>query len=201
MTEIEAASILYAGLTVWNGLFITGQLGGKIGATTSTGGGKGKRVCVLGASGSVGNTAVQILLAEECEVVATCSTDAVAALHALGVKNVVDYRSKDADDQLVKYGPYDIILDCAGKTGDYAKTLPWIFDQYVSFNSPLLTYFDDRGYILGALSSICHVLPSTFKSIFGMKKVIKYGFFSPSPIGIEYLKKLVEKKKVKACVF
>lgn len=48
ITDIEAAGILYAGLTAWSGLFITGHMGGVIGALTSSGGGRGKRICILG---------------------------------------------------------------------------------------------------------------------------------------------------------
>lgn len=68
LDDTDAAAILYAGLTAWSGLFLSGQLGGITGATTSHGGGRGKRVCILGASGGVGSIAVQIAKAEDAEV-------------------------------------------------------------------------------------------------------------------------------------
>lgn len=64
----DAAAVLYAGLTAWSGLFLSGQLGGLAGAMTSHGGGRGKRVCILGATGGVGSIAVQIAKAEDAEV-------------------------------------------------------------------------------------------------------------------------------------
>lgn len=64
----EAAATLYAGLTAWSGLFVTGHLGGVTGALTSQGGGRGKKICILGASGSVGNIALQIARAENLQV-------------------------------------------------------------------------------------------------------------------------------------
>lgn len=65
---VEAAATLYAGLTAWSGLFVTGHLGGVCGALTSQGGGRGKKICILGASGSVGNIALQIARAENVQV-------------------------------------------------------------------------------------------------------------------------------------
>lgn len=35
--DIEAAGVLYAGLTAWSGLYISGHVGGVLGALTSQG--------------------------------------------------------------------------------------------------------------------------------------------------------------------
>lgn len=35
--DIEAAGVLYAGLTAWSGLYISGHIGGVLGALTSQG--------------------------------------------------------------------------------------------------------------------------------------------------------------------
>lgn len=35
--DIEAAGVLYAGLTAWSGLYISGHIGGILGALTSQG--------------------------------------------------------------------------------------------------------------------------------------------------------------------
>ena len=87
---IDAAAILYAGLTAWSGLFWAGQMVGSLGALTSRGGGRGKRVCILGATGGVGSIAVQIVKAECGEIVATCATDATSQIKALGADYVID---------------------------------------------------------------------------------------------------------------
>lgn len=71
---------------------------------------KKPKVAVLGASGGVGTMAVQILLSENCDVVATCSTDAVALLERLGVGKIIDYINDDNDLQFVEEGPYDLIV-------------------------------------------------------------------------------------------
>lgn len=105
MDDTSASCLLYAGLTAWSALFVSGQLGGAAGATTSLGGGSGKRVLVLGGSGGVGNIAIQILQAENAQVVTTCSTDAVASLEAQGVNHVIDYKSPDALQQITSNGP------------------------------------------------------------------------------------------------
>lgn len=68
LNDSDAAAVLYAGLTAWSGLFLSGQLGGLAGAMTSQGGGRGKRVCILGATGGVGSIAVQISKAEDAVV-------------------------------------------------------------------------------------------------------------------------------------
>lgn len=83
--------MLYAGLTAWSGLYLTGQLGNLIGAISPVGGGRGKKVLVLGSAGGVGTLAVQMLLAEGIEVYATCSTDAMELVQNLGVDYVFDY--------------------------------------------------------------------------------------------------------------
>lgn len=70
ISSVEAGCILYAGLTAWSGLFVSGLLGGVEGAFTSRGGGgSGKKVLVLGGSGGVGNFAIQILKAENANVI------------------------------------------------------------------------------------------------------------------------------------
>lgn len=96
--------MLYAGLTAWSGLYLTGQLGNLLGAISPVGGGRGKKVLVLGAAGGVGTLAVQILLAEGVEVYATCSTDAVEMVQNLGVRYVLDYNEPAHVQQLASVG-------------------------------------------------------------------------------------------------
>lgn len=59
---------MFASLTAWSGLYLTGGLGGIPGAITSQGGGRGAKVLVLGGSGAVGSSAIQMLLAEKADV-------------------------------------------------------------------------------------------------------------------------------------
>lgn len=198
--DLEAAGILYAGLTAWSGLFITGQLGGIAGALTSQGGGRGKRICILGASGGVGSIATQIVKAENLEVIASCSTDAIAMVKNLGADFVIDYTTAEAVDQFREYGPYDIILDCAGKGLDYATQIPWKFDQYITFTSPLLRNFDSHGVGIGLFKNILSLLESNVQSVSKHRALTKWAYFVPAPQGIEYLRKLVDRNKLSTIV-
>lgn len=192
LSDVDASGVLYAGLTAWSGLYITGQLGGFMGAITSSGGGKDKKVLVLGAAGGVGSIAIQILLAEGAHVVATCSKDAVFLIENLGVHKIIDYTSENSDSELIMGSPYDIILDCAGKGSNFAGELPWTFKNYITFKSPLLKNIDDHGLLSGGLKNVKDLL--TYQT--PASGLVKWGYFVPAPNGIEFLKKLCEAKKV-----
>lgn len=195
LSDVDASAVLYAGLTAWSGLYITGQLGGVLGALCSNGGGQGKKVLVLGAAGGVGNLAVQMLQAEGVEVVATCGTDAISVVQNLGITKVVDYTSAESDATLIGESPYDIIMDCAAKGADYAGTLPWTFGSYVTFKSPLLKNFDSHGFVVGGLRNARDLLTSNLSTV-GRNGCVKWGYFVPAQNGIQYLKKLAENQKL-----
>lgn len=195
LSDNEASALLYAGLTAFSGLFISGELGGVLGALCSKGGGKGKKILVLGAAGGVGSVAIQMLQAEGVEVVATCGPDAIPLIQNLGITKVVDYTSADSDQFLISESPYDIILDCAGKGSDYASTLPWSFKQYITFKSPLLKNFDSHGIVSGGIRNVKDLISSNLAAMNG-NGVVKWGYFWPAQSGIQYLKKLAENRKL-----
>lgn len=195
LSDIDAAAVLYAGLTAWSGLLITGQLGGLMGALCPHSGNRGKKVLVLGGSGGVGSLAIQILIAEGCEVVTTCSSDAIGLIKNLGIEKVIDYTSDECDGTLIHESPYDIILDCAGKGSDYAAALPWTFRNYVTFSSPLLKNFDQYGLVAGGIRNARGLITQNLSALSGQGSV-KWGYFMPSQTGIEYLKNLVENRKL-----
>lgn len=195
LSDVDASAVLYTGLTAWSGLFLTGKLGGAMGALCSNGGGNGKKVLVLGAAGGVGSLATQMLLAENVEVVATCGPDAVGLLQNLGVSKVIDYTSIDSDAILIGESHYDIILDCAGKGSEYANSLPWTFDSYVTFKSPLLKNFDTHGLLAGGLRNARDLISNNIPALNG-SGVVKWAYFMPAQNGIQYLKKLAEGKKI-----
>lgn len=176
-------------------MYITGQLGGILGALCPNGGGRGKKVLVLGAAGGVGSLAIQILQAEGMNIVATCGTDAIAIVQNLGITKVVDYTSPESDSVLIHESPYDIILDCAGKGSDYASALPWTFGSYVTFKSPLLRNFDAHGVIAGGFQNAKDLITSNLSTI-ARNGLVKWAFFIPSQNGIQHLKKLAERQKL-----
>ena len=195
LSDVDASAVLYAGLTAWSGLFLTGQLGGLLSAFCPEGGGRGKKVLVLGAAGGVGSLAIQMLQAECVDVVATCGPDAIPLIQNLGITKVIDYTSEDSDMMLVGESPYNIILDCAGKGSDYAAALPWTFGSYITFKSPVLKNFDDHGFVTGGLKNARDLINSNFTALNG-NGTVKWGYFMPAPNGIQYLKKLAESRKL-----
>lgn len=198
LTDLDSSGILYAGLTAWSGIYVTAGIGGVPGATTAAGGGRHKSVLVLGAGGGVGSLAVQMLLSEGVIVSATCSKDAIHLVEKLGVMNVIDYTAPEANENIAQSGPFDLVLDCAGKTSAYAAEIPCSFKQYVTFNSPLLKNVDEHGLLLGNIKNLTDLFASNAVKQQGssQKGVVKWGYFLPAPHGIEYLKRLVESSKI-----
>ena len=78
--------------------------------------GPGRRVLILGASGGVGQFAVQIArrVCEADRVVGVCSAKNVAMVRELGAHEVIDYGAGDALDAARAHGPYDVVIDAAG---------------------------------------------------------------------------------------
>ncbi|KAH8334463.1 hypothetical protein KR059_010442 [Drosophila kikkawai] len=196
LDDSEAASVLYAGLTAWSGLYITGGLGGPCGAVTADGGGAHKRVLVLGGSGGVGSLAIQMLKSQKVQVLATCSENATEMVRNLGADLVVDYNNSEAMEELCKYAPYDIVLDCSGQGGEKAAESKFDFRQYITFSSPLLANIDKQGLGLGALKNVFDLVQTNIRSVSQRGGLVKWGFFSPAPQGIQFLKKLVEQRKL-----
>uniref|UniRef100_A0A8D8EAF9 Reticulon-4-interacting protein 1, mitochondrial n=1 Tax=Culex pipiens TaxID=7175 RepID=A0A8D8EAF9_CULPI len=196
LSKVDASAVLYAGLTAWSALYLTGHLGNLMGAISPVGGGRGKKVLVLGATGGVGTLAVQMLVAEGVEVYATCSTDAVEMVQHLGVDYVLDYNDPAHVQRLASVGRFDIILDCAGKGTDYAGAVPWRFEQYITLNSPVLKNIDESGFATGMYQNAISLVRNNVASVSGQNGLVKWGYFVPAPQGIAYLQKLVEKGKL-----
>ncbi|KAG4075137.1 hypothetical protein HA402_006154 [Bradysia odoriphaga] len=199
LSDIEAGGLLYAGLTAWSSFYIWGLLGGLKGATTAEGGGKGKSVCILGASGGVGTIAVQIMKAENVNVTATCSTSAIPLVRRLGADNIIDYTQANYTEQFRGLS-FDIILDSAGLGAEYATKVPWQFTEYITLFPPLLRNIDSNGVVLGSLESLNTLLNNNLATLSRHKGFIMWGIFTPAPQGIEYLTKLAEGGKLKPMI-
>ncbi len=75
----------------------------------------GDKALVLGASGGVGQVAVQIAKhVQNGFVVGVCSAKNVALVQGLGADVVVDYGAGDALAQAKPHGPFQVIVDCVG---------------------------------------------------------------------------------------
>jgi NADPH:quinone reductase-like Zn-dependent oxidoreductase len=96
---IQSATIPLAALTAWQGLFEHGHLA------------KGQRVLIHGATGGVGNFAVQ--LARQCGayVLGTVSTRHLAAAQELGMDEIIDQTTTRFEDVA---GQVDLVFDTVG---------------------------------------------------------------------------------------
>ncbi|XP_001600089.1 reticulon-4-interacting protein 1 homolog, mitochondrial [Nasonia vitripennis] len=191
LSYIEAASILYAGLTAWSALWYTGGLCYKTAFATQM----NKRVLVLGGSGGVGTLAIQLLKAWNMQVVTTCNTDATDMLQDLGADVVIDYKQQDADSKVIAEGPYNIILDCCNQGAVLVKSKGYPHCNYITLNSPLLKNVDEHGLIFGAVKNLGDLLKHNIP-VNEKKSLVKWGFFAPSPSGITHIQELVEHKKI-----
>ncbi|XP_012232212.1 reticulon-4-interacting protein 1, mitochondrial [Linepithema humile] len=191
LSHTEAASILYAGLTAWSALWITGGLAYKTAIVTRM----NRRVLIIGGSGGVGTLAIQLLKAWNMHVITTCSSDAVDMLLNLGANEVIDYKQDDADAKITSEGPYDIILDCANQGPEHVKMKGYPHNTYIALNSPLLKNIDQHGLVVGMIKNVENLLKLNIPRAEN-KSCVKWGFFVPSQVGINVLQNFVENEKI-----
>jgi NADPH:quinone reductase-like Zn-dependent oxidoreductase len=101
-----AAALPIAGVTAWMAVVDLGQIRKAEPAS--------RRVLVLGASGGVGQLAVQIAKMEGAVVAGVCSTRNVEMVEELGADIVIDYNQGDALEQAKAHAPFQVIVDCVG---------------------------------------------------------------------------------------
>ncbi|KAG8035288.1 hypothetical protein G9C98_004536 [Cotesia typhae] len=195
LSYIEAASILYAGLTAWSALWLTGGLFYKtLGSNKYN-----RKVLILGGSGGVGSAAIQMAKKWNLKVISTCSTDAVDQLKKLGADIVINYKDQNANQLVINEGIYDIILDCSNQGIEKISSKKYRFKSYITLNSLLLKNIDHYGLIGGTMNNIADLLKYNIPN----KKdgsCVKWGFFIPSTIGLNALQKLVENEQLKPVI-
>lgn len=101
-----AAALPVAGVTAWMAVVDHGNI--RRAPTTD------RRVLVLGASGGVGQLAVQIAKQEGAFVVGVCSARNQELVEGLGADVVLDYTLGDVLDQARPHGPFHIVIDSVG---------------------------------------------------------------------------------------
>jgi len=137
----------------------------------------GQKVLINGASGSIGTFAVQLAKYYGAEVTGVCSTTNIEMVKSLGADKVIDYTKED----FTKSGQtYDIIFDTVIKT---------------SF-SRSKSSLKQRGVYL---TTDWPLLQALWTSMVGSKKV-RLGLPSQNPEDLNFLKELIETRKLKAVI-
>src|SRR5882672_3745318 len=94
--HVHAAAVPVAGVTAWQALFEAAELRA------------GQTVLIHGASGGVGNFAVQFAKLKGARVIGTASENNQSLLRELGVDQVIDYRKTRFEDVV---RDVDVVLD------------------------------------------------------------------------------------------
>jgi len=98
-----AAALPVAGVTAWIALVEIGRVKPE------------DRVLILGASGGVGQLALQLARGVlGARTVGVCSGRNLALVQRLGTGVVIDYQTGDALAQARSHGPFQVVVDCAG---------------------------------------------------------------------------------------
>lgn len=203
ISDVEAGSLFYAGLTAFSGIFISGDTTGIPHLVCDNSPRKtlaGKKVLVLGGTGGVGHIAIQILKAENAIVFTTCSENGISLVENLGADHVINYKSENFTNEINKLGHVDLVLDCAGYGCDYANKLPCQFSQYITFSSPLLRNVDSNGLPFGMILNTKSLIETNLSTLVTKKGCVKWAYFIPSSIGMKYLVKLYEQEKLKPVI-
>ncbi|VDD89663.1 unnamed protein product [Enterobius vermicularis] len=192
---VEAASLPYSACTAWSALVSVARIcpenPGDI------------RVLIHGGAGGVGTVAIQMLKAWGIPVVvSTCSCDSYALVQSLGAVPV-DYNDEvTAKEKLVKYGPFEVIMDCAeSDLAEWSDNVLGIWRNciHVSVISPLLHDADRYGLVPGLLSAAAkYFRRSSLPALSG--RWFSYAFFAPHPECLTQLKEYVETGQVKPIV-
>jgi NADPH:quinone reductase-like Zn-dependent oxidoreductase len=97
-----AGALPVAGVTAWMCVVEVGRVRA------------GQRALILGASGGVGQLAVQFARMQGASVVGVCSTRNLDLVASLGADTVLDYTRGDPLAQARGLGPFQVVVDCVG---------------------------------------------------------------------------------------
>ena len=140
----------------------------------------GDKVLVIGASGSIGTSAVQLAKYFDAEVTGVCSTRNIDFVKSLGADKVIDYTQ---DDFITNGETYDIIFDTVGKSS---------FSQSKSS-------LKEKGRYLLTIGGIKHYVLSWFTSVVGGKKLV-FAMSINKTNALTFIKELVEVGEMKPII-
>ena len=162
----EAAGIPLAGLTALQGLRDYGMLVPE------------QKVLINGASGGVGNYAVQIAKAMGAVVTGVCSTRNLEFVKSLGAESVIDYTKEEVLNPQEKY---HLIFDAHGSLS-FPKAKGSLYDDGIMVTT------------LPSPKSLLHIVLSKFSK----HKEMKAFFLKPNYEDLAELKRLAEEKKLQS---
>jgi NADPH:quinone reductase-like Zn-dependent oxidoreductase len=138
---------------------------------------KGKKILIIGASGSVGTYAVQVAKFFGAEVTGICSSKNLDLVRSLGADYVIDYSKED----FTKTGKkYDVIFDTVDKS---------------SFSQCKVALKDEGSFI----TVDWPIFQALWISLTSKKKLL-IGMAPDRKEDLVYLRDLVEKKKIKPVI-
>jgi 2-desacetyl-2-hydroxyethyl bacteriochlorophyllide A dehydrogenase len=141
----------------------------------------GQKVLIVGASGGIGQYAVQLAKNLGAEVTGVCSTTKIDFVKSLGADNVIDYKKDDftKDDQT-----YDIIIDTT-KNPSFSRCK---------------SSLKENGRLYLATYGMKQVFQMLGTKITGSKKKVICGMGSLKKEDLNYLKELIEAGKIKSVI-
>jgi NADPH:quinone reductase-like Zn-dependent oxidoreductase len=141
----------------------------------------GEKVLIIGASGSIGTSAVQIARVFNTEVTGVCSTSNLELVKSLGADKVIDYTREDFSQN---GETYDVIFDTVGRS---------------SFSSCKSSLNKNGRYLVTSGAMLKNYFLTLWTHLFGGKKVI-YGMSIEKTQSLIFLKELVEAGKIKPII-
>jgi NADPH:quinone reductase-like Zn-dependent oxidoreductase len=142
--------------------------------------GRGQKVLINGAGGSIGTYAVQLAKSAGAEVAAVDSAGKLDMLRSIGADEVIDY----AEGDFTKNGqPYDVIFDVVGKSS-YSRSLKSL---------------EKSGFYLLANPGLIHMIRGAWVSRTTGKKVV-FGSVTEKTEDLVNLGKMMEEGMIKAII-
>ncbi len=168
MTFEEAAAVPYGAMTAWYFL--------KEGDIQ-----RGQKVLIFGASGGVGNYAVQLAKCFGAEVTGVCSTKKIEMVKSLGADHVIDYTKEDFTK---RDETYDVIFDTNGK----------------SSVSGCKRALKDEGIYLHATFGLPKLIKLQWLKLTSNKQIGPLGVVEENVEDLLFLKELIEAGKIKTVI-
>ncbi len=139
----------------------------------------GQKILINGATGGIGSALLQFARQYDVKITATCNTENIGLIQALGADKIYDYTREDFTDFPDKY---DFIFDAVGKS-TFAKCKPLLKDKGIYISSELGPYSQNIFYSLFTSRSnkkVIFPIPySKQKTIPYISNVLNKGKFKP----------------------